>query len=111
MMIVTTEAVFGNKIRYYRKLRALTQKDLAKTVGINPTHLSNVELGKKGVSLEVLQHICKILEICLADVLPERRPDESQLREELIAEVISVMNGLDTERLRTVRTMVGALKG
>jgi transcriptional regulator with XRE-family HTH domain len=107
-----TETGLGIRLKYYRKLREMTQEELADKVGIAPTHITNIERGKKGVSLEVLMLICKTLEISLIDVLPdEGKQDDLEMREKLISEVVCVMNALDTEKLGVVRTMVGALVG
>jgi len=101
--------VLGGKVRHYRKLRGMTQEELAEKVGVAPAHIANIERGNKGASVEVLRHICRHLQIGMADVLPGEG-DDSDLRERLIAEVTGVMNALDTERLRVVREIVGALK-
>jgi len=111
-MAAMTDDLFGNKLRYYRKLRNFTQEELADQVGISPTHITNIEKGRKGVSLEVLRLICKKLDVSVTDVLPyEYGREDLHLREKLIAETISVMNELDTEKLGVVRTMIGALRG
>jgi transcriptional regulator with XRE-family HTH domain len=92
-------------------LRNLTQEELAYQTGISPAHIANIEKGRKGVSLEVLRLICKKLGVSVTDVLPdEGHKEDLRLRERLIAETISVMNGLDTEKLGLVKTMVGALR-
>jgi len=55
----------GLNIAYYRKLRGLTQEDLAESVGISRTHISNIEAPKmsKAMSLEVLFDIADALQI------------------------------------------------
>ena len=105
-------AVCGDRLKYYRKLRGMTQEELAKKVGVASTHITNIERERKGVSLEVLQLICKALDVRMDDVVPDTDGREDlQLRKTLIAETVSVMNALDTEKLGVVRTMVGALRG
>lgn len=55
----------GLTIAYYRKLRGLTQEDLAEKLNISRTHLSNIEAPNMttSVSLEILFDIAKVLEI------------------------------------------------
>ncbi len=53
----------GAKIKYYRKLKALSQLQLANDVGINPQYLSKIECGKQMPSLEVLFLIADKLSI------------------------------------------------
>lgn len=53
----------GLNIAYYRKLRGLTQLNLAEAVGISRTHMSNIEAPnvEKSLSLEKLFDIADVL--------------------------------------------------
>ncbi len=53
----------GLNIAFYRKARGLTQMQLAELLDIDRSHLSAIELANVGVSLDVVFHICKILQI------------------------------------------------
>ena len=55
----------GLTIAYYRKLKGLTQADLASRLGLSRTHISNIEApkAKTSVSLETLLDIAAVLEI------------------------------------------------
>lgn len=55
----------GLKIAYYRKLRGMTQEQLAEKVGISPGYLSQVETPGfiQPVSLKTLFAIADVLEI------------------------------------------------
>ena len=53
----------GLNIAYYRKLRGLSQMQLAEMVNISRTHMSRIEIAECGVSLDVLFRITKQLEI------------------------------------------------
>ncbi len=54
----------GLNIALYRKKRKLTQLQLAELVEIDRSHVSAIELGNIGVSLDVLFRICTVL--CVA---------------------------------------------
>lgn len=54
---------FGLNVVYYRKRQRLTQLELAEYVGIDRSHISAIELGKVGVSFDVLFKLCDVLEI------------------------------------------------
>lgn len=54
---------FGLNIVYYRKRKRLTQLQLAELVDVDRSHISALELGKVGVSLDVIFRICEALEI------------------------------------------------
>ena len=54
---------FGLNVVYYRKRKRLTQLQLAELVDIDRSHISAVELGNVGVSLDVIFRLCEVLEI------------------------------------------------
>lgn len=55
----------GLKISYYRKLRGLTQEELAEKVELSPAFIGHVEAPNvsKAISLDTLFDIAKALEI------------------------------------------------
>ena len=61
----------GLMIAYYRKLKGLTQQDLADAVRISRTHLSNIEAPNMytSVSLRTLLDIADALEVKPAALL------------------------------------------
>ena len=54
---------FGLNVVYYRKRQRLTQLQLAELVDIDRSHISAIELGNVGVSLDVIFRLCEVLEI------------------------------------------------
>lgn len=54
---------FGLNVVYYRKRQRLTQLELAEYAGIDRSHISAIELGKVGVSFDVLFKLSDVLEI------------------------------------------------
>lgn len=54
---------FGLNVVYYRKRKRLTQLQLAELVDIDRSHISAIELGNVGVSLDVIFKMCEVLEI------------------------------------------------
>lgn len=54
---------FGLNVVYYRKRKRLTQLQLAELVDIDRSHISAIELGNVGVSLDVIFRLCEVLEI------------------------------------------------
>ena len=54
---------FGLHVVYYRKRKRLTQLQLAELVDIDRSHISAIELGNVGVSLDVIFRLCEVLEI------------------------------------------------
>ena len=55
----------GLKIAYYRKLRGLTQEELAEQVGLTPAYIGHLEAPNisKALSLDTLCDIAAVLEV------------------------------------------------
>ena len=55
----------GLKIAYYRKLRGLTQEELAEQVGLTPAYISHLEAPNisKALSLDTLFDIAAVLDV------------------------------------------------
>ena len=54
---------FGLNVVYYRKRQKLTQLQLAELADIDRSHISAIELGNVGVSMDVIFKLCEVLNI------------------------------------------------
>lgn len=54
---------FGLNVVYYRKMHGLTQLQLAEFLEIDRSHISAIELGKVGVSFDLIFKMCEVLRI------------------------------------------------
>lgn len=54
---------FGLNIVYYRKKKKLTQLQLAELVDVDRSHISAIELGNVGVSMDVIFKLCDVLDV------------------------------------------------
>lgn len=66
--------LLGLTIAYYRKLRGLTQAELAEATNLSSTHISNIEApnGKTSISLNKLFDIADVLEVPVKDLFDFR---------------------------------------
>lgn len=66
--------LLGLTIAYYRKLRGLTQAELAEATNLSRTHISNIESpnGKTSISLNKLFDIADVLEVPVKDLFDFR---------------------------------------
>lgn len=55
--------IFGLKIKELRKQKSYTQEKLAKLSSINKSYISDIENGKRKVSLETMNKLAKAFEI------------------------------------------------
>lgn len=59
----------GKNIRYYRKLKSLSQNELAELLDVSREHLAKVETAKRYASLQLLFKIAKVLDVKLVDLV------------------------------------------
>lgn len=66
--------LLGLTIAYYRKLRGLTQAELAEATNLSRTHISNIEApnGKTSIYLNKLFDIADVLEVPVKDLFDFR---------------------------------------
>lgn len=55
----------GEKVRYYRNLKGLTQEQLAEAVDTYGSYIGRLERGEQNVQLETLQRIADALQISI----------------------------------------------
>ena len=72
MKDVTSYSV-GEQIRHYRKIKELTQKQLANKIGVNRSYISEIESDTKFPGIEVFRKIINVLEIENKIVIPKYR--------------------------------------
>lgn len=62
-LIELPDAPVGDKIRYYRLQRNMTQKELAEKCGLNESTIRNYELGNRTPKQEIIEDIAAALEV------------------------------------------------
>lgn len=58
-------------VAHYRKLRGLTQTDLAEMIGTSQPHISRIERGDEGPPLEMFRKIAEALDVPLSALFSE----------------------------------------
>lgn len=62
---------YGKAVRKFRMKQKISQEDFADKCGLHRTYISDVELGKRNVSLENIERISNALGISLSDFFRE----------------------------------------
>ncbi len=65
----------GINIKKLRKLKHLSQIELAVAVGIDRAYLSEIENGRTNVSINILYAIADSLELSIVDLLAENKDE------------------------------------
>jgi transcriptional regulator with XRE-family HTH domain len=79
----------GTRIRKYRKLKNISQEELAEKIDISTTHMSHIETGSTKLSLQVLVDIAQILEVSTDALIFEKA---SKLKIQKIETILSDCN-------------------
>lgn len=62
---------FGNTVRRLRTERGFSQESFADACGLHRTYISDIELGKRNVSLENIERVSNALEISISQLFEE----------------------------------------
>ena len=62
---------FGNAVRKLRIQMNISQEDFADMCGLHRTYISDIELGKRNISIENIERIALALNISLPDLFRE----------------------------------------
>lgn len=76
------KTIFGNNIHSYRKMRKLSQEQLAEKLDISVKHLSTLETGKVFASAELIETIALVLDVSVSALFysPEEKSfDDSDI--------------------------------
>lgn len=68
---------YGKSIRLIRQSKQISQEELADACGLHRTYISDVELGKRNVSLENIGKIAYALDVKISDIFIEVEQNES----------------------------------
>ena len=102
--------IIGQRIKHYRKIHSLTQKQLSAQIGaVSTTYITNIEAGQKGISLEKIYELCAFFNINVSDLLPIETKDDSDEKEKVVLETADLLRGLDTSQVKMFKTMVAGL--
>lgn len=69
----------GNNIQLVREQAGYTQDALSELLDITPNHLSAIERGVSGISLETLQRLCRLLGVSADRIIFGAETEEQEL--------------------------------
>lgn len=70
--------LLANNIKYYRVKMKISQEKLAELAELHPTYISNIEQGKRNLSLQNVYQIAKAFDMSVSDLLKEIKDDKSK---------------------------------
>ena len=103
-----TKALLGERIRELRKIRGLTQEQLAELVDVEQKHVSRLELGKSFPTIERLEKIADALNVQLRDFFEYVHLSDLDSRAKSIEEMLKCLN--DDDQKVAYKILVGVIK-
>lgn len=89
------EAILGLNIRKYRNIKGLSQEQLAESIGIEPSSMSDIERGKRFPRPENLEKIAKELNVSYSALLVDTLIDPNVIKEDFNRRLEIVNNDIE----------------
>jgi transcriptional regulator with XRE-family HTH domain len=102
----STKQLLGNRIKELRKGKGLSQDQLSEEIGIDPKHLSRIELGKSFPYMETLEAIARSLQVELKDLFDFSHLEAREIDKKQICELL---DGLNQDKLLLVFKVVKSI--
>ncbi len=90
------QVAFGKRLQSLRKSRNLTQEELAESLNISREHLSRLERGKYGCSIDLLIEISFVLNASTDYLLMGKTSDNIQDRQQIWS-IINQLSAIATK--------------
>jgi transcriptional regulator with XRE-family HTH domain len=87
---------FGNNVKYYRKLRKITQFDFSEMIGKSEETISNIERGIPSTGIELIEQIAEVLDVKIEQLFNK--------------EIIEIHSNTDIKRNTHIDEIVGKLE-
>lgn len=94
----STKELLGGRVKELRKMRGFSQEKLSEKVGIDPKHLSRIEVGRGFPSLDSLEKLADALNVELKDFFEFAHVAEDA--KGLMKTLEGLAKGTDEEKLR-----------
>ena len=88
-----------------RRARGMTQRQIAEAVGVEPDHISKLEIGDRKLSPELIDRLSKVLNCSKGELLGEEGVSEEE------REILDMYKNLTPEKKQAVKAMLKALSG
>lgn len=100
--------VVGERIRYFRKERGLSQEELAYRASLHNTYIGQLERGEKNATIESLAKISAALDITIAELFEDNSRHPKVLSFEL-EEMERLLEGRSKKDQRAVLSFIESL--
>ncbi len=104
----TTEITrLGQRIKALRKMRGLTQDQLAERVGVDSKHISRLEMSSSLPMMETLAKIADAMGVSIKDFF---EPTDAMTQKELLLDIKKMLRGASVDELRVIQKFVWVVR-
>lgn len=96
--------LIGNRIRYFRNLKGMTQAELAEAIQIETSTLAHIEIGKNLPAISRLPLIAEKLGIEVYQLFTKK---ELAKNTDVIEEITTLLKSADDTQLRLIYELIG----
>ncbi len=104
--------IFGERVKFYRNKRNLTQAQLAEKTSLDPSFIGKIEIGVTFVSVDNLCKLCNVLKVkpyeLLFDSLEEN--ESSSAKKAIIDSINNNLKYFNKDKLSCISNIVDNIK-
>ncbi len=104
---MSLKQIFGTNLHSYRKLRDLSQEQLAEKLNISVKHLSTMETGKVFASAELIEKLSTVLNVSISALF--YTPDEKSFDDTDISKIDTILDKEVYKALNTIKEKIRKL--
>ncbi|MFB5269856.1 helix-turn-helix domain-containing protein [Paenibacillus enshidis] len=95
----------GRKIRQYRKLKGLTQEQLAELVGTNFSYIGKIERGEYNVKIQTLEKIANALGVSLSALLSHGDYKSIDMSDTVVEAAVLLLEQSESDQRKAVEIL------
>lgn len=96
----------GRNIRFYRKLKNLTQADLGGRINVDQSYVGKIERGEINVSLETVEKIADSLQIIPNQLFENKQKLKSTTEREHLEKINLMLAGKTSKELKHIQHII-----
>ncbi len=100
----------GKRIAFFRKLRSLTQGELAEKVGLSNNFIALIESGKRAPSFETLEKLIEVLNVSVSQIFNFEELNKYDTAEEVRERLNNYISEMKPEDLYILMDLADKIK-
>ncbi|MEW6417237.1 MAG: helix-turn-helix transcriptional regulator [Nitrospirota bacterium] len=102
----TTKELLGARIKELRKAKRLSQSQLSESIGIDPKHLSRIEVGNSYPSLDRLERMAEVLGVDIKDFFEFGHLEK---KKEVLESLYKLLKEANEDNLRLIYKIIKSI--